>query len=362
MYNFKNLLTRLLMPFFLQPQIAGLPLFGSSPFMLFAEGDDNGNGGGASGDDSEASKGSDKGDKGSGAADGQKTGGEFDESIIPEAHRKAFEKYQQSLIDKGVDIGIGRQKSVYEKSKGKEVDAFLKEQNLSKEDIEALKPILAKKGSLNKLFEAYQTEDLDEIVALISEAEKGELTEVERLQQELDEAAEREVELMERLEALQQGFDEAGGKKTEREQKLFSSIENLLVANQLRQQAIRKNAFDPEDVVLGLKSMIKVVEGEDGSFSTQVLDPKKPDHPRLNKRGDLFTIEELVDEYLTARPHLRKSNLSGGAGSSGGAGKKDQGESAKQSAFTKEQLKDPTFVQKNFAKIQEAIRKGEVSI
>ena len=62
--------------------------------------------------------------------------------MLPEEMKESFQKYKQSLIDKGVNIGVAREKEKAEKLKGSEVENFLKEQGISKEDIETLKQMI----------------------------------------------------------------------------------------------------------------------------------------------------------------------------------------------------------------------------
>lgn len=289
-----------------------------------------------------------------GGPDEGKTGDDFSEDMLPEEMKESFQKYKQYLIDKGVNIGIAREKEKAEKLKGSEVENFLKEQGISKEDIETLKPYLAKHKSFAKLYEAYGTEDIDEIVQAIEAAEQEGLSDIDKIKKELDKANSEKEDLKSQISALQKSLGDKDLTISEKEQKLTSFVEKTVVNSAIKQAAIEAGAYDPDDVLDRIKGQVKLeIEGED--YIPYVVDEKGV--KRFDSNGDPVTIASLVNEFLEKRPHLRKSTLSGGAGSKGGTGK--QVSTAK---FTAEQLKDPKFFQEHYKEIMAEVKSGNLKI
>lgn len=283
-----------------------------------------------------------------------KTGGEFAEDMLPEELKEPFSKYKQSLIDKGVNIGVAREKEKAEKSKGKEVDSFLQEQGISKDDIATLKPYLAKHKSFAKLYEAYGTEDIDEIVTAIEAAEAEGLSDVEKVQKELEKANATNADLNAKIVALQTSLTSKETSDSEKVTNLTSFIEGIVVNTAIKNAAGEAGAYDPEDVLSRIKSQVRM-EVVENDFIPVVVDDKGV--KRFDSNGDPVTIASLVNEFLEKRPHLRKSTLNGGAGKSGGGDKP-----VTVGVFTKEQLKDPKFFQEHYKEIQAAIAQGKVKL
>ena len=223
-----------------------------------------------------------------------------------------------------------------------------------KEDIETLKPYLAKHKSFAKLYEAYGTEDIDEIVQAIEAAEQEGLSDIDKIKKELDKANSEKEDLKSQISALQKSLGDKDLTISEKEQKLTSFVEKTVVNSTIKQAAIEAGAYDSDDVLDRIKGQVKLeIEGED--YIPYVVDEKGV--KRFDSNGDPVTIASLVNEFLEKRPHLRKSTLSGGAGSKGGTGK--QVSTAK---FTAEQLKDPKFFQEHYKEIMAEVKSGNLKI
>lgn len=289
-----------------------------------------------------------------GEPDGGKTGDEFSEDMLPAEMKESFQKYKQSLIDKGVNIGVAREKEKAEKAGTNAVETFLQEQGISKDDIQTLKPYLAKHKSFSKLYEAYGTEDIDEIVHLIEEAEEKDLSEVDKLKKALDKSLSEKDDLQSQISALQKSIVDKDTTISEKEQKLTAFIEKTVVNSSIKQAALDAGAYDADDVLSRLKTSVKV-EAVDDDYIPFVVDDNGV--KRFDSNGDPVTIAALVNEFLEKRPHLRKSTLNGGAGGTGGTGK--QVSTAK---FTAEQLRDPNFFSAHYNEIMAEVRAGKLKI
>ena len=289
-----------------------------------------------------------------GGPDGGKTGDEFSEEMLPEEMRESFAKYKQTLIDKGVNIGTAREREKSEKMKGQEVEAFLKEQGISKTDIETLKPYLAKHKSFEKLYEVYGTNDIDEIVEAIEEAERAGLSEAELLKKDNAAFVQENNDLKAQISSLQKALSDKDSTQSEKEKKLLSFIERTVVNSAIKSAAVEAGAYDPDDVLSRIKDQVKLVV-EDDDYIPVVVDEKGT--KRFDSNGDPVTISSLVSSFLESRPHLRKSTLSGGAGSKGGNGKP-----ASTTKFTAEQLRDPAFFQSHYNEIMAEVKSGKLKI
>ena len=135
---------------------------------------------------------------------------------------------------------------------------------------------------------------------------------------------------------------------------MLSFIERTVVNSAIKNAAAEAGAYDPEDVLSRIKDQVKlVVENDD--YIPVVVDEKGV--KRFDSNGDPVTITLLVSSFLETRPHLRKSTLSGGAGSKGGNG--SQASTAK---FTAEQLRDPAFFQKHYNEIMAEVKSGKLKL
>lgn len=90
-------------------------------------------------------------------------------------------------------------------------------------------------------------------------------------------------------------------------------LEQTLIDGSLLSAASKNNAVSPEQVSALLRNNLKLAE--DGTV--EVLD--QTGVVRYNDKGDLLSVNELVNDFLTANPHFVRASA-GGAGSQGMAG------------------------------------------
>lgn len=102
-------------------------------------------------------------------------------------------------------------------------------------------------------------------------------------------------------------------KKDTQIQSLTQRLHQIQVDGSLLQAASTQNAVSPDQVSALLRGNIRL--SDDGNV--EVVD--KSGAVRYNDKGELFTVGELMSEFLTANPHFVRATP-GGSGSSGGAG------------------------------------------
>lgn len=165
----------------------------------------------------------------------------------------------------------------------------------------------------------FSQEELDRIVAdriarerkkLDRKLDGIDLDEARKLMQERENAEiERQKERGEFEKVLKQTVE----KKEMEIQSYKSKLEQTLIDGSLLNAASKNNAVSPEQVSALLRNNLKLAE--DGSV--EVLDQSGV--VRYNDKGDLLTVNELVNDFLTANPHFVRASA-GGAGSQGMAG------------------------------------------
>lgn len=291
----------------------------------------------------------------SGEGDDPSNTGEVDFSkIIPEEHLEAFNKYKQGLIDKGVDIGTARSKDRFEKNKDKTFSKLLEEKGLTVDALDKYKTLASKETSMSKIFEAYGTEDFDEIAKLIANQEGGSQVEV----------AEREEELNRKLKDAQSEIEALKNGRSQKEKEVSTKYEELkklteqkVVNKELSSLAVSLGAYDATDVVTRVRDFVRL-DTVDGELIPVVLDANG--EKAFDSDGNAKTMEVLVKEFLDARPHLRKSTAKGGVG--GNQSRKPNSPNLALGKFTVEQLNDPVFFQNNYAEIQKELSKRNLKI
>lgn len=92
-----------------------------------------------------------------------------------------------------------------------------------------------------------------------------------------------------------------------------SKLEQTLVDGAILNEASKSNAVSPEQVASLLKGKVRLAE----SGNVEVLDDTGT--PMYNDNGDLLSVNELVNNFLTVNPHFVRATH-GGAGSKGNAG------------------------------------------
>ena len=149
-----------------------------------------------------------------------------------------------------------------------------------------------------QLLESLGVSDLDEAKAAIEERKK-----------------------VEEEKQLERGkFDEVMKKKTleynEKLSKLEQELKSERIDKQLINAASKNRAISPEQIKELMKSKVQLnAEGK-----VEVLDNSGT--PRYNKDGDLMTVDEAVQEFLTQNAHFQAATPSG-SGSVSNVGKSD---------------------------------------
>jgi hypothetical protein len=115
---------------------------------------------------------------------------------------------------------------------------------------------------------------------------------------------------LEEKQKIQKGeFEEILKNKTQEWNKEKASLESQLVDikvnKSLLSSASKNKAINPDQVVSLLQSQIKLNE----SGNVEILDNNGL--PRYNSKGELFTTDELVQEFLTQNPHFVSATPSG---------------------------------------------------
>ena len=104
-------------------------------------------------------------------------------------------------------------------------------------------------------------------------------------------------------------FDEVIKKKTQEYNEKLSKLENELrderVDKQLINAASKHKAINPEQIKSLLKNNVHL--NKDGKV--EVVDSNGT--PRYNKDGDLLTVDEAVQEFLTQNAHFQAATPSG---------------------------------------------------
>ena len=139
----------------------------------------------------------------------------------------------------------------------------------------------------------------------------------------LDEAkaAIEERKKVEEEKQLERGkFDEVMKKKSQEFNEKLSKLEQELKSERIDKQLInaasKNRAISPEQIKELMKSKVQLnAEGK-----VEVLDNSGT--PRYNKDGDLLTVDEAVQEFLTQNEHFQAATPSG-SGSVSNVGKSD---------------------------------------
>jgi hypothetical protein len=153
----------------------------------------------------------------------------------------------------------------------------------------------------------FYQEDVDRIVKQRLEAEKSKhqrmLDEAKKQEQEL--AKEKEVQEAKSKADLEQLMKQRIADKDKELADWKSKVKTINVDNSILSLASKNNAIAPDQVVSLLKHEVNY--NDDGRV--EILDNNK--NIRYNPKGELFTIEDRVKEFLDANPHHRKGSLSG---------------------------------------------------
>ena len=137
--------------------------------------------------------------------------------------------------------------------------------------------------------------------------------EARKLKQEKEEQeVERKKQRGEFEDLLKQQADKFNQEKTA----LQKQLEQIKINDALVNSAVKNKAINPEQVTNLLKGKVKL--NEDGRV--EVL--AENNQPRYNSKGELLSVDDYVQEFITQNPHFQAATPSG-SGSKANVGKVD---------------------------------------
>ena len=153
----------------------------------------------------------------------------------------------------------------------------------------------------------FTQEQLDNIIKSRLEAEqrKYEKKLQEEEKQKADLLKQKELEEAKTKADIEKIMQQRLEEKDQEMSKYKNQIKKEKVDNSILSVASNNNAINPSQVVSLIKDEIKYTD--DGRI--EVVDNHS--NIRYNSKGELFTIEDRVKEFLDANPHFRKGSLSG---------------------------------------------------
>ena len=163
----------------------------------------------------------------------------------------------------------------------------------------------------------FTQEQLDNIIKSRLEAEqrKYEKKLQEEEKQKADLLKQKELEEAKTKADIEKIMQQRLEEKDQEMSKYKNQIKKEKVDNSILSVASNNNAINPSQVVSLIKDEIKYTD--DGRI--EVVDNHS--NIRYNSKGELFTIEDRVKEFLDANPHFRKGSLSGTGSQSSVEGK-----------------------------------------
>jgi hypothetical protein len=163
----------------------------------------------------------------------------------------------------------------------------------------------------------FTQEQLDNIIKSRLEAEQRKyekkLQEEENQKQEI--LKQKQLEEAKTKADLEKIMQERLQEKDQEVLKYKNQIKKEKVDNSILSIASKNNAINPSQVVALLKDEVKYTD--DGRI--EVVDNHS--NVRYNAKGELFTLEDRVNEFLDSNPHFRKGSLSGSGSQSAVGGK-----------------------------------------
>lgn len=136
---------------------------------------------------------------------------------------------------------------------------------------------------------------------------------LEAARQALQEKQNAEMEAAKQRGEFEKVLKTTVEKKDSQIQSLTQRLHQIQVDGSLLNAASTQNAVSPEQVSALLRQNIRL--NDEGNV--EVLD--KSGAVRYNDKGELFSVNELMSEFLTANPHFVRATP-GGSGSVGAAG------------------------------------------
>ena len=161
---------------------------------------------------------------------------------------------------------------------------------------DAIKSRLARERA--KMYQELGTDNLEQAKSALKEKEEQEI--------------ERKKQRGEFEDLLKQQADKFNQEKTA----LQKQLEQIKINDALVNSAVKNKAINPEQVTNLLRSKVKL--NEDGRV--EVL--AENNQPRYNSKGELLSVDDYVQEFITQNPHFQSATPSG-SGSKANVGKVD---------------------------------------
>ena len=163
----------------------------------------------------------------------------------------------------------------------------------------------------------FTQEQLDNIIKQRLQAEQSKYTRQLEEQKKAEEEAQKDRAIKEAktkadLEKLMQ---EKIASKDAELQKMRADIKKEKIDNSLLSVASRYNAINPQQVTDLIKNQVRLSDDN----RIEILDNNS--NIRYNPKGELFSIEDRVKEFLEANPHFSASGKSGSGSQSSVGGK-----------------------------------------
>ena len=164
---------------------------------------------------------------------------------------------------------------------------------------------------------SFNHEDVDRIVKQRLEAEKQKHQRMldEQKKKEDDALKEKQIQEAKTKADLENLMKQRIAEKDKELADWKSKVKTINVDNSIMAHASKNNAIAPDQVVSLLKNEVNY--NDDGRV--EILDQNK--NIRYNSKGELFSLEDRVKEFLDANPHFRKGSLAGTGSTSSIEGK-----------------------------------------
>ena len=163
----------------------------------------------------------------------------------------------------------------------------------------------------------FNQEQLNNIVQQRLDAEKKKAArQMEEIKKQEEEALrEKQIQEAKTKADLEKLMQEKIAQKDQEIQRMKNEISKERIDNQILSVASSYKAVSPKQVVSLLKDQVKLTDDN----QVQILDNNS--NIRYNEKGQHFTIEETVKEFLDANPHFRQGSKAGTGSTSSIEGK-----------------------------------------
>ena len=168
--------------------------------------------------------------------------------------------------------------------------------------------VVAKETKTDEVKEqTFTQQQLDNIIKQRLEAEKAKHQRILDEQKKADENAlkEKQVQEAKTKADLEKLMQERLAEKDKEINTFKSEIKKERVDNTILSVASKNKAISPSQIVSLLKDQVRLTDDN----RVEVLDNNG--NIRYNSKGELFSVEEQVKEFIDANPHFRQGSLSG---------------------------------------------------